>query len=243
MTPGSSIIAVGIVIGEQQSAEPGAPSFGIGPADDDKFLAVEAFDLEPQSAINVLVDMLRIFRARLTEDREFSSPLVDLLAVSRLLSSDPTTLAVSRLLSLNLVAISRLLLSTCSRFLVSSRRTPLAVPRLLSLDLLAISRLLSSDPLAVPRLLSSDPARGFSSPLVDRSRFLVSARRLLVVPSLLSSTTRGSPALPRLELSNRYTRRLEFPPIPPSLKFEGKSSPILTRLENARNNVSPDVNT
>jgi hypothetical protein len=27
------------------------------------------------------------------------------------------------------------------------------------------------------------------------------------------------------------------------LKFEGKSSPILTRLENARNNVSPDVNT
>ena len=57
------------------------------------------------------------------------------------------------------------------------------------------------------------------------------------------STTRGSPALPRLELSNRYTRRLEFPTIPPSLKFEGKSSPILTRLENARNNVSPDVNT
>ena len=41
------------------------------------------------------------------------------------------------------------------------------------------------------------------------------------------STTRGSPALPRLELSNRYTRRLEFPTIPPSLKFEGKSSPSL----------------
>src|SRR5205807_4228521 len=119
---------------------------------------------------------------------------------------------------------------TCSRFLVSSCR-PLAVSRLSSCR---PARGFSSPlvgPLAVPRLLSSDPARGFSSPLVDRSRFLVSARRLLVVPSLLSSTTRGSPALPRLELSNRYTRRLEFPPILPSLKFDGKSRPILTRLE------------
>ena len=40
--------------------------------------------------------------------------------------------------------------------------------------------------------LSWDPARGSSPPLVGpRSRFLVSARRLLVVPSLLLSTARG----------------------------------------------------
>ena len=41
----------GIVVGEQQGAEKGARAFWIGPADDDKFLAMKAFDLTPQAAI------------------------------------------------------------------------------------------------------------------------------------------------------------------------------------------------
>lgn len=49
--PGIDQPAAGIVIGEQQGAEPGLPLFGIGPADNDKFLSVEAFDLAPQAAI------------------------------------------------------------------------------------------------------------------------------------------------------------------------------------------------
>jgi hypothetical protein len=36
-----------ILIGEEQSAEVTAASFQIGPADHDKFLAMEAFDLAP----------------------------------------------------------------------------------------------------------------------------------------------------------------------------------------------------
>jgi hypothetical protein len=124
---------------------------------------------------------------------------------------------------LNLLAISRLLLSTCSRFLVSSRRL-LTVPRLFLASSCRIDTLDVSNFLLFRRARNSRASqRGSSSPLVG--------------------PTRGSPALPRLELSNRYTRRLEFLPIPPSSKFEGKSSPILTRLENARNNVSPNVNT
>src|ERR1700730_7922544 len=43
--------AVAIVVGEQQSAEPWPGAFGIGPADEDKFLAVQAFDLNPQAAV------------------------------------------------------------------------------------------------------------------------------------------------------------------------------------------------
>src|ERR1700730_15279875 len=35
------------VVGEQQGAELWPGAFGIGPADDDKFLAVQTFDLEP----------------------------------------------------------------------------------------------------------------------------------------------------------------------------------------------------
>jgi hypothetical protein len=54
--------SVGIVVGEQQRAEPRPPSFGIGPADDDKFLAVEAFDLEPQAAIAGRVGGIGSFR-------------------------------------------------------------------------------------------------------------------------------------------------------------------------------------
>jgi hypothetical protein len=187
----------------------------------------------------------------LSTARGFSSPLVGpargsspplVGPRSRFLVSSCRPLAVSRLRS-STTRGSQSPLVDYSRFPGSSS------PRRAVESIHSTSRISSYSAefeiraLAVSRLLSSDPARGFSSPLVDRSRFLVSARRLLVVPSLLSSTTRGSPALPRLELSNRYTRRLEFPPIPPSLKFEGKSSPILTRLENARNNVSPDVNT
>jgi hypothetical protein len=40
---------VRIVVSEQQGAEIGPPSFRLGPADDDKFRAVEAFDLAPQA--------------------------------------------------------------------------------------------------------------------------------------------------------------------------------------------------
>jgi hypothetical protein len=43
--------SVGIVVGEQQGAERWPGAFGIGPADDDKFLAVQTFDLEPQAAV------------------------------------------------------------------------------------------------------------------------------------------------------------------------------------------------
>jgi hypothetical protein len=39
------------VIAEEQGAEKRSRALGIGPADDDEFLAVEAFDLEPQAAI------------------------------------------------------------------------------------------------------------------------------------------------------------------------------------------------
>jgi len=41
--------SVGIIVGEQQRTEIWAPAFRIGSADDDKFLAMQAFDLEPQA--------------------------------------------------------------------------------------------------------------------------------------------------------------------------------------------------
>ena len=50
-TAGVHEAAVGIVIGEQQGAEQRAPAFRVGPADDQEFLAIQAFDLEPQAAI------------------------------------------------------------------------------------------------------------------------------------------------------------------------------------------------
>jgi hypothetical protein len=43
--------SVRIVVGEQQRAEPRPPSFGIGPADRDGLLAMQAFHLEPQAAV------------------------------------------------------------------------------------------------------------------------------------------------------------------------------------------------
>jgi len=43
--------SVGIIVGEQQGAKIGPASFGIGPADHQKLLAVEALDLEPDAAI------------------------------------------------------------------------------------------------------------------------------------------------------------------------------------------------
>ena len=52
--PGVALVnqpTVSIVIGEQQRPEPGPGPFGIGPADDHKFLAVQAFDFQPQPAI------------------------------------------------------------------------------------------------------------------------------------------------------------------------------------------------
>jgi hypothetical protein len=54
--------AVRIVVGEQQRAEPRPPPFRIGPADHQKFLAVEAFDLEPQAAIARRVGGIGAFR-------------------------------------------------------------------------------------------------------------------------------------------------------------------------------------
>jgi hypothetical protein len=43
--------AIGIVVAEQQSPEPGPGAFGIGPADHHELLAVHALDLDPQTAI------------------------------------------------------------------------------------------------------------------------------------------------------------------------------------------------
>jgi len=43
--------AIRIVVSEQQCTEPGPGAFGIGPANNDKLLAVQAFDFEPQTAI------------------------------------------------------------------------------------------------------------------------------------------------------------------------------------------------
>jgi hypothetical protein len=43
-TTGIDQPAFGIIVGKQQGAEPRPATFGIGPADDDKFLAVKAFD-------------------------------------------------------------------------------------------------------------------------------------------------------------------------------------------------------
>jgi len=43
--------AIRIVVGEQQRSEPGPRTDRIGPTDHHEFLAVQAFDLEPQTAI------------------------------------------------------------------------------------------------------------------------------------------------------------------------------------------------
>ena len=43
--------AIGIVVGEQQRAEIGPASFGIGLADHHEFLAVQTFDLAPEAAV------------------------------------------------------------------------------------------------------------------------------------------------------------------------------------------------
>ena len=59
---------VGIVIGEQQGDEPRSPSFGIGPADNHEFLAVEGFDLAPQPVIAGTYCALPRFEAIPSED-------------------------------------------------------------------------------------------------------------------------------------------------------------------------------
>jgi len=43
--------SVRIVVGEQQRAEPRPRPFGIGPADHHEFLALQAFDVDPEAAI------------------------------------------------------------------------------------------------------------------------------------------------------------------------------------------------
>jgi len=53
--------AIGVVIGEQERAEMRPPPLGIGPADDDKFITVQAFDLAPQAAIARRVDGIDAF--------------------------------------------------------------------------------------------------------------------------------------------------------------------------------------
>src|SRR5262249_1914171 len=49
--PGVEKLAVLGVVAQQQGAEMRPTSRGVGPADDDEFLAVEAFHLEPQAPI------------------------------------------------------------------------------------------------------------------------------------------------------------------------------------------------
>jgi hypothetical protein len=53
---------VGVVIGEQQISQPGTGAFGIGPADHHELLAVEAFDLEPQTAISRCIGRIGLLR-------------------------------------------------------------------------------------------------------------------------------------------------------------------------------------
>ena len=53
---------MGIVIAEHQSAEKRPRAFGIGPADHHEFLAVQAFDLEPQPAVAKRVGRIGTFR-------------------------------------------------------------------------------------------------------------------------------------------------------------------------------------
>ena len=48
---GINKLASRIVVPEQQRADIRAAAFGVGPADDDKFIAVEVFGLEPGPAI------------------------------------------------------------------------------------------------------------------------------------------------------------------------------------------------
>ena len=59
---GKDKTAVGIVMAKQQGAELGARAFGIGPADHNKFLAVQAFDLQPQAAIAGRIRSIGAFR-------------------------------------------------------------------------------------------------------------------------------------------------------------------------------------
>ena len=68
--------SVGIVVGEQQRAEIGPPALGIGPADDDKFPTVQAFDLELQAAVARRVGGIGAFRDDALE-LQFAGPLVE----------------------------------------------------------------------------------------------------------------------------------------------------------------------
>src|SRR5260370_2691619 len=43
--------SLGIIVGEQQRAQPGPRAFGIGPAHNHELFAVQAFDFYPQAAI------------------------------------------------------------------------------------------------------------------------------------------------------------------------------------------------
>ena len=159
-----------------------------------------------------LVDRSRFLVSSCRPARGFSSPLVG--PRSRFLaSSRRTPLTVSRLLS-RLLVVPSLLSLTCSRFPGSS--SPRAVESIHS-----TSRISSySAEWKFEGKSSPRPARGFSSPLVDRSRFLVSSCRPargssppLVGPRsrflVLSSTTHGSQsplvdllAVPRLFLAS-----------------------------------------
>jgi hypothetical protein len=68
--------SVRIVVGEQQRAEPRSPPLRVGPADHDEFLALEAFDLEPQAAVAGRVCRIGAFRDDALE-LEFAGLLVE----------------------------------------------------------------------------------------------------------------------------------------------------------------------
>ena len=80
-TAGIDQPSVGIVVGEQQRTEPGPRSSRIGPADHDKFFALKAFDLEPQSAISGRLGRIGPFR-----DDALEFPFAGLLMESRVLA-------------------------------------------------------------------------------------------------------------------------------------------------------------
>ena len=61
-TAGIDQLAVRRVIAQQQRAEIRTPTLGIGEADDDKFILVDAFRLPPDAAVTGLVRRIDAFR-------------------------------------------------------------------------------------------------------------------------------------------------------------------------------------
>jgi hypothetical protein len=66
--------AVGVVVPEQERADKRAAALGVGPADDHKFLPVEAFGLEPQPALSRAVTGIEPLRHDALEPESAGMP-------------------------------------------------------------------------------------------------------------------------------------------------------------------------